>query len=506
MSSERVRQQLGAVWSNVRRIEDIATAKSFLRWFGRGVAWWWRHVLGRNRPRRARSLPVASLGLEVMAVGERATAVFGDFSPPPRRRELGHTDVILADADIDESEINTPVVVVSRHAQMAVPAFDPAAFNPIGWRRDVRHRVAALGPRHLLPSGIAADNAVSPQSTDKLRRYHHVVDVQAFHRSAEARAGALVRLAACGIPVHLIDCSDELRTLLGPELYGLMKSDPPEGDACARELLSIALRRHALQEHSLRSRARQLSRIAGQYVLPLPDVSVVLATKRPGCLPLALANVARQGYPRLELVLALHGSGFDDATIDRAVAKLDMPVAVVRVADQEPLGTVLNLATEAASGSFVTKMDDDDLYDAFHVSDLVLASEYSGAQLVGKYHEVSYLVRAGKTIETGRGQAERFTWHVSGAALLISRSELLRCGGWRRIPSNEDVALVDDVVRSGGAVYRTHGAGLVSTRHALGHPWTIPEERLVKGANRVHDGWRPDLAGMDDVREPPPIR
>ena len=438
------------------------------------------------------------------AVGEKASAVFGDFAPPPRRHDFGYVDVVLADTSAHEVPAQVSVVVLSEHPQLAVPAFDPATFNPIGWRREVKHRVAALGPRHLLPPDVVVDATVKPTDIDKARRYHHVVDTREFHRSPEKRAGLVVRLAASGIPVHLADSSRELERLLGSELYGLMKSEA-RGDAGARELLSIRMRRCALRDHSLRSRARQVSRAAGQDPLPLPDVSVVLATKRPSCLTLALENVAKQDYPRLELIIALHGGTFREETVQQAIARAPVPVTVVRVAACEPLGTVLNVATEAASGGFITKMDDDDLYGAYHVGDLMSAYEYSGAQLVGKYHEIIYLAGIDKTVEVQRGKGERYAWHVSGPALLISRHDLANFGGWRRIPSSVDVALVDDVIRAGGAVYRTHGAGLIYIRHGRGHTWATSNDDQIEGANCVHDGWNPTLADIHDVPRPPRI-
>lgn len=498
----RLLSHVAQVLSGARRIRDIDNAKSFIRWCGRGLAWWWREVRGRNRPMTAQPKPVVALGLEVATVGQKAREVFGDFAPPPRRHDFDHVDVVLADTSSLELPAQASVVVLSEHPQLAVPAFDPATFNPIGWQRDVKHRVAALGPRHLLPRALNVNATIKPTDIDKARRFHHVVDTQEFHQGPEERAGLLVRLAASGIPIHLADSSRDLEHLVGSELYGLMKSEMPS-DAGARELLSIAMRRCALRDHSLRRRAGQVSHAAGQNPLPLPDVSIVLATKRPKCLHFALSNVAKQDYPSLELILALHGSAFRDESVEQAIGRSPVPVTVVRVAACEPLGTALRVASEAASGSFITKMDDDDLYHASHVGDLMSAYEYSGAQLVGKYHEVTYLADIDKTIEVQRGKGEAYAWHVSGAALVISRHELANCGGWRRIPSSVDVALVDDVIRAGGAVYRTHGAGLVSIRHGRGHTWATTDDRELERANRAHDGWHPGLAGIRDVPRPP---
>ena len=135
-----------------------------------------------------------------------------------------------------------------------------------------------------------------------------------------------------------------------------------------------------------------------------PPVSVLLATRRPACLAMAVANVARQSYPRLELILALHGPGFGDAAVARAMAGFPHPVTVPRVGVEQPLGAVL--AAAAAAGPLLAKMDDDDVYGAEHIWDLVLAREYSGAALVGKFPATVYLVRSDRTVRRRRVRTE----------------------------------------------------------------------------------------------------
>ena len=89
------------------------------------------------------------------------------------------------------------------------------------------------------------------------------------------------------------------------------------------------MRRVALREHSLASRARQVCAAAGMADPPAPPkVSVLLPTRRPALLARALANVARQSYPNLELVLALHGEGFGEVP---GLAGLGCPAKLCRV-------------------------------------------------------------------------------------------------------------------------------------------------------------------------------
>ena len=376
------------------------------------------------------------------------------------------------------------------------PALDLRVHNPIHWPRAAGAEVAALGPLDLLPSGVRADRVARCRDPLRLRRFHHLEDVQAFHADVAARAGALVRLAAGGAVVHVADADQRLEELLGPDLYRLMTTDVSAFDAGARELHSIGMRRAAMREHS--SWARDPG--------TLPTVSVLLATRRPALLPQALAAVASQTWPRLELVLALHGNEASFAGVEEHVAALPVPARIVRVSGSAPLGAVLNAAVAAAGGTLLAKMDDDDRYGADHLWDLVLAHEYSRARLVGKGMEFVYLAAADRTVHchAGRGEAWRASC-LAGGTLLISRDDLDRTGGWRNEPRGVDQALIDDVLRAGAGVYRTHGAGFMLVRHGRRHTWETGEDRFLAKADRIIPGWAPGIAGLPNLPRPPDI-
>ena len=382
----------------------------------------------------------------------------------------------------------------------ALPAFDLRAYNPIGWQRDSGGETAALGPIEWLPPGVAAQRVVHRNDLRSLRSVHHLEDVQAFHSDIAVRASTLSRLAACGVAIHLADGDNRLQPLLGDDLYRLMTVDMNGMDAYARALLSVKMRRVSQRHHSSFGHAHQISPDS------LPLVSILLATRRPQFLEYALESVARQTYPCLELVIALHGDGFEYAA--RRIAEFARPVKTLCLPASEPLGAVLNAATQASGGTLLAKMDDDDVYDSDHIWDLVLAHNYSGAQLVGKWHEFLYLAASDRTIYWLDGCAERYHASVlAGGTFLISRHALDRVGGWRRVPAGVDTFLVEDVLRSGGRVYRTHGFGYMMMRHGFRHTWNSrdgSDEELLAIAARVWDGFHPDLAGIDALRAPHP--
>ena len=377
------------------------------------------------------------------------------------------------------------------------PAFDLRAYNPVGWRGDVGDTVGALGPLALLPRGVEAHCVVRRGALRRLRRIHHLEDTAAFHTDAVTRARELARLAAWGVLVHLADGDRTLEPLLGSRLFGLMTTNMRGFDADAREQLGVAMRRATLRDHSMWGGARRKEP---------PLVSILLATKRPAFLPWALANVARQTYPAVELVIGLHGEGFVD--VEQCLAELPQPAKVLRAPASEPLGAVLNAAAQAASGTLLAKMDDDDVYGADHLWDLVLAREFSQAQLVGKWLEFVYLAGANRTIRWRNGGGERYqTSAPAGGTLLISRTYLERCGGWRNAPAGVDTQLAADVLRAGGSVYRTHASGFLLVRHGCQHTWDdrqSADRSLLAKADRVWPGFQPGRAGVETPSMPHP--
>ena len=298
---------VGRVFLEARHVRGPRTGWRFLRWLVMGV----RRRLARTPGTPPGAIPGdVPLGARILLAGERARAVF-PASSDAIREPTADVDVVLGDTASDAKGIDAPVVALAGSpGRLAVPAFDMRDWNPVGWVRNVESRAVALGPRALLPVSSDVRSEVASDDRNALRHCHHVEDVAAFHTGLAARAGTLAKLAAMGVPVHLADGGEGLAELLGKELHAAMTADVRELDANERELLSIRARRAALRDHAAEARARQVCQAVLAEPPRLPRVSVLLATCRPACLPHALASVARQTYPRLELVLALHGSGF----------------------------------------------------------------------------------------------------------------------------------------------------------------------------------------------------
>ena len=440
----------------------------------------------------------------VAALGPKSRRVFQGTRGVTHRLGDGHVDVVISDDRVPGSKENdAPCISLAVAPSISVPAFHPGNYNPIDWRREVGDRApAALGSPRLLPGVSRARRVGNFIGRSRLRKCHHLEDTAAFHRDVVERAGTLARLAATGLPIRLVDADPELAELMGAELFDLLTADIRWADVVERESHSIRSRRVALRDHSFGARLRQVCAQARIRGPELPFVTVLLATRRPQLLSWALDNVAKQSYPRLQLALALHGDGFDDHETEKALSELSLAIRVTRVPEHLSYGAVLAAATSVATGSLLTTLDDDDLYGPDHIWDLVLAREYAGAELVGKAPETVYLARSNQTVRRQLGSGESYGATVAGPTLLIGREDLDRAGGWQSVRF-ADRALQQDVVRSGGRVYRTHGAGFILIRHGDKHTWGVEEDYFLKSATSIHAGWQPQLADIERVPRPP---
>ncbi|HRI97106.1 MAG TPA: glycosyltransferase, partial [Nocardioides sp.] len=229
--------------------------------------------------------------------------------------------------------------------------------------------------------------------------------------------------------------------------------------------------------------------LAGVRTAERPSVSVVMATRRPDLLEHALGQVARQrGVDRLELVYAPHGFEVDPARLaelagSATVQQIDQPGDVL-------FGDVLHAATRAASGDVVVKMDDDDWYAPDFLADLLLAREYSGAELVGMPDDVYYLEPTDETVRLGQ-PSEVYRQFVAGGTILVDRGLLREVGGFRSVRRHVDAELIAAGRAAGGTTYRTHGLGYVLRRTDSGHTWQADLDQLRSRAVETRPGFRP---------------
>jgi hypothetical protein len=408
------------------------------------------------------------------------------------KNKLDGVEVVLVAPDAlaaATADIELPVVRLGRASGIPEAApVNPRRFNPAGF----------------LPVGSIAEVEPAPDLSwpeDRVRAARAALATRVDRVDDLASAAMLLELTASGVVV-VVDDPVGAERWLGGRLAALVDSVDEERlkDPTYRESVSVAQRRATHADHALPARLRQIRVAAGLPVMPAPTVSVVASTNRPAMLDRIVRNVAIQDHPNVELVLALHGDGFyaePPANPDGiAMTVLRFPADVV-------FGHVLSAASARAGGEWVTKMDDDDWYGVEHISDLVLAAGYTGADLVGKGSEFVYLEGSDVTIRRGLGAGEAPSRTLSGGTLLVRSSVLRDVDGWRGVPRGVDVALIDDVASAGGVIWRTHPFGYLLRRTTGQHTWTVDEKYFERQAEQRWDGLALDVAGVCEISELP---
>ena len=350
----------------------------------------------------------------------------------------------------------------------------------------------ALDPEVLRgPGGLDRTRRVS--STARLARLLHragvLLDHPGWQRDAAQRWRGCLAALACGVPVVSVDpvhggWTPGVVTVTADQATATVHGLLVDGDA--RERLSIAGRRHALATADRRSALLTILDHLGVHRPAPPTTTVLLATHRPELLDHALGSIRRQRQDGVDVSLVLHGPGFEGVDLPDRGPEL---AQVVRAPASWNLGDCLNAALEGARGHLVAKMDDDDHYAPDHLTDLVLAWRYSGAEVVGKRIEFIHLAERDVTLRRRPSQPERDRPHVGGPTLLADRATLRRFG-FLRLPNRVDSTLYERVLAAGGRVYGTHSRDVVLSRRGggHGHAWQVTEEELLTGTAWTRPG------------------
>jgi glycosyltransferase involved in cell wall biosynthesis len=187
-------------------------------------------------------------------------------------------------------------------------------------------------------------------------------------------------------------------------------------------------------------------------------------------LPFALRQVARQRRVEVELVLSTHGFVADPEVVASFRESTDIALTELQSPADLSFGSVLNQAADHASGDVYLKMDDDDWYGRDFTLDLLLAREYSGAEVVGCPPEFIFVEPLWLTTRR-RGVTEQYRPVVAGGTMMVDRHLFRALGGFRDTRKYVDAGLLTATTDAGGSVFSSHGLGYVLRRTDQGHTW-----------------------------------
>ncbi len=243
-------------------------------------------------------------------------------------------------------------------------------------------------------------------------------------------ARRIFELLACGAAV-VSGTSPAIERLLGP---GLVHESSSKTET--RELLELLLGDDELREREATRALRALlaSHTYGHRVdriltaVGMADqgaarrVSALCVTASHAEVEAALANVARQQYEHLELVVVQRGpQGVDAADLRARAAARGIEQPVVVTADEGwALGDCLNAAVAKASGDYLAVMDPASHYGPAYLTDLVNAFTYTHADAVGK--DARYVRLDDDRAAESPGHEHAYVEALDPRTLVISRA------------------------------------------------------------------------------------
>ena len=302
---------------------------------------------------------------------------------------------------------------------------------------------------------------------------------------------------ACGTPVISTE-SVGLRAMVSG--YVRITRSSQDTTSHLQELLSDGERRmreahlgyrHVHTHHTYRHRMKEVFLEVGvksNGSVRQPSVSVVIATYRPNNVKLAVENYMNQVYGEKELLLVLNNAVFDVESIETQTKDLHN-VRIIQIDGRATLGESLNRGVEEASGDYVAKMDDDDYYGENYLLDMMLAANFSEAEILGKG---TYFVHMeGGDVMALRNVApeHEYSSYVCGGTLVVRRNVL------REIPfpnrtRGEDSALLESARKAGCRIYSADVFNFLQVRRANTnrHTWKIEESEYLKQCRSVQSG------------------
>lgn len=362
---------------------------------------------------------------------------------------------------------------------------------------DRNFKVTGHDPRYRFPDRYQSSIKGSLEYERMLtayRCYDVMLNVNSVTDSPTMFSRRVFESLACGTPVISTD-SVGLRLALGKHVR--ITRSPQDTTAHLEELLNDEERRmreghlgyrHVHEHHTYGQRMKEMFRQIGvetEMSTRRPSVSVIVATCLPQNLNFAIANYERQLYEEKELLLLLSSASFDMEAIAAHVKRLKN-VRIIRLDGHPSLGEVLNKGVEEASGDYVAKMDDGDHYGKRYLSDMMLAAQFSDADILGKgtyfVHLKSKNVMALRSI-TG---PHEYTEFVAGATL-TGRKQVMREIGFPDRTGGEDSSLLARASEAGCRIYSADPFNILVTREMdrQSHTWNIDESEFLKNCRNI---------------------
>jgi hypothetical protein len=314
-------------------------------------------------------------------------------------------------------------------------------------------------------------------------------------RDEEERDGARLSLDGEGRPL-LVRGGEAL--LSAPPLW-LIEAAASGAGFDVSDGAGTAARRWAYRHHAPWARASRLLEMAGVHAPdPIPRIAGILISNRPKSVPAAIARILAQTHAATELVVGIHGAAIG-AEIERALAAASIPTELIALDAGLTLGECLNRAISRTSAPLLAKIDDDDHYGPAHLEDGFHALSYSGAGIVGKGAQYTYIASRDSTVLRRPGQEEMLIEGSPNGATLVFRRSVWDEVGFPHRPRHVDTGFLRAARSVGATVYAGSRWEFCYVRRPEGHTWEADDSVFLTGSEPAWDGFHPERVEVTDV-------
>ncbi|MCJ8013523.1 glycosyltransferase [Paenibacillus sp. KQZ6P-2] len=150
-------------------------------------------------------------------------------------------------------------------------------------------------------------------------------------------------------------------------------------------------------------------------------VSVITCTKREHLIENVFANYIRQEWAAKELIIILNNNEMDISKWKEKAATYE-GITVYQVPEDQNLGACLNFGVSRAKYDYIAKLDDDDYYAPFYLTDMMHAFGESDADIVGKRAFFIYFERKKCLALKYPDRQNRYVSHLAGATLVVKKN------------------------------------------------------------------------------------
>ena len=213
-----------------------------------------------------------------------------------------------------------------------------------------------------------------------------------------------------------------------------------------------------------------------------PLVSAIIMTFRPAFVAGAIAMMRAQTYPAVEVVVGLHGLLACELPAEGRAA-LCLADRILELPGSQPLGTCMNIATAAARGDMIAKIDDDDLYGPRYLDEAVGHLQSGKGDVIGKTEVYVYIARERELLLWQPGASNLDQPDIRGATFVYHRTLGLN-PGYQAITAMDDFYFLEDCAALGHRFFASSRRGYVLRRLAMAghHTWLIGDDHFRRNA------------------------